>query len=139
MTLKSPPNDLLDERDRILDELSDLVNINYTEAEDGQITLRIGNQIVLNGSTYNEVRALERPYGRGYHELFVGNAKLILSDGKLKALLDLRDSTIVKYMRKLDEFVLFTTDAINLIHRDGFESGGVTTNLDFSKDRVFLG
>jgi flagellar hook-associated protein 1 FlgK len=133
MTLKSPPNDLLDERDRILDELSDLVNINYTEAEDGQITLRIGNQIVLNGSTYNEVRALERPYGRGYHELFVGNAKLILSDGKLKALLDLRDSTIVKYMRKLDEFVLFTTDAINLIHRDGFESGGVTTNLDFFK------
>lgn len=106
MMLNSPPNDLLDERDRILDELSNLANINYTEAEDGQITLRIGNQIVLNGSTYRELRALERPYGKGYHELFVGNSQLILSDGKLKALMDLRDSSIVKYMRKLDEFVL---------------------------------
>ncbi|PLV58682.1 flagellar hook-associated protein FlgK [Thermotoga sp. KOL6] len=133
VTLKSPPNDLLDERDRILDKLSDLANISYTEAEDGQITLRIGNQIVLNGSTYNKLRALERPYGKGYHELFVGNAKLILTDGKLKALLDLRDSIIVRYMRKLDEFVLFTTDSVNLVHRDGFESNGVTTNLNFFK------
>lgn len=133
MMLNSPPNDLLDERDRILDELSNLANINYTEAEDGQITLRIGNQIVLNGSTYRELRALERPYGKGYHELFVGNSQLILSDGKLKALMDLRDSSIVKYMRKLDEFVLFITDSLNLVHRDGFESNGVTTNLNFFK------
>ncbi|AAD35177.1 flagellar hook protein FlgK [Thermotoga maritima MSB8] len=133
MMLNSPPNDLLDERDRILDELSNLANINYTEAEDGQITLRIGNQIVLNGSTYRELRALERPYGKGYHELFVGNSQLILSDGKLKALIDLRDSSIVKYMRKLDEFVLFITDSLNLVHRDGFESNGVTTNLNFFK------
>ena len=61
---------------------------------------------------------------------------MTLSDGKLKALLDLRDSIIVKYMRKLDEYVLFTTDTINLVHRDGFEASGVTMNLDFFKKIV---
>jgi len=133
MALKSPPNDLLDERDRILDELSDLADISYTESPDGQITLRIGDQIVLVGSIYNEVKTVERPYGKGYHELFVGNAKVSISDGKLKALLDLRDSIIVKYMRRLDEFVLYLTDKFNLIHRDGFDASGTLTGIDFFK------
>ncbi|WP_296905707.1 flagellar basal body rod C-terminal domain-containing protein [Thermotoga sp.] len=48
----------------------------------------------------------------------------------------MRDSIIVKYMRKLDEYVLFTTDTINLVHRDGFEASGVTMNLDFFKKIV---
>jgi len=133
IALNSPPNDLLDERDRILDELSTLVDLSYAESKDGQITLRIGDQIVLNGSVYNELRLAERPYGRGYYEVFVKSAKLNVNGGKLKALFDLRDSILVKYMRKLDEFVLYLTDTVNLVHRDGFDVTGLVTGLDFFK------
>ncbi|ONN27659.1 flagellar hook protein FlgK [Thermosipho affectus] len=131
MALKSTPNDLLDERDRILDDLSKLADIYYTEDASGQITLRIGDQIVLTGSDINKLRALERPYGKGFKEIFVRNSKVDIHDGSLKAAIDLRDKTIVKYMNRLDEFVLYLTDKFNLIHRDGFNKDGSVTGLDF--------
>ncbi len=131
LALGSTPNDLLDERDRILDELSSYANISYYETQDGQTILSVGDQIVLSGSTQVPIRAVERPYGKGFYELFVGNAKLTLSDGSLKALIDLRDSTLVKYMNYLDEFALTVSDKINLIHRWGFDSTGKITGLNF--------
>lgn len=131
IALKTTPNDLLDERDRILDELASYGNISYRETEDGQTILMFGDQIVLSGSVQNPVRALERPYGKGFYELFVGLTKVNLLDGKVKALIDLRDSIIVKYMLYLDEFALNLTDKLNLIHRSGFDAAGKTTNLNF--------
>ena len=130
MVLGSPPNDLMDKRDLLLDKLSNLVDVHYNVAKDGQVYVRIGDQLVVNGGVYNKLRVLERPYGKGYYEIFVGSSRLNLYDGKLKALLDLRDGKLVKYMKRLDEFVLFLTDKVNLIHREGFTSSGVT-DLNF--------
>ncbi len=138
MVMNSPPNDLMDKRDLLLDKLSEMVDIHYRVAEDGQVFLRIGDQLVVNGGTVNEIRYYERPYGKGYYELFVGNSKLSINDGKLKALIDLRDNILVKYLNRLDEFVLFLTDKVNLIHRDGFTAQG-TTNLDFFQQIVSHG
>ncbi len=132
MVMKAPPNDLMDKRDLLLDKLSELVDVHYKVGEDGQIFLRIGDQLVVNGGTVNEIKLYERPYGKGYYELFVGSSKLHIYDGKLRSLLDLRDNTLVKYMNRLDEFALFLADKLNLIHRDGFTSQG-TTNIDFFK------
>lgn len=134
VSLRYTPNDLLDERDRILDELSNLSDIYYYEDNAGQITLRIGNQIVLTGQDVVELRALERPYGKGFKEVFAGNSKLVFNDGKLKSLFDLRDEILVKYMNRLDEFVLSLTDEFNLIHQDGFNSDGSVTGLKFFND-----
>lgn len=131
VALKTTPNDLLDERDRILDELASYGNITYRETEDGQTLLMFGDQVVLSGSVQNPLRTLERPYGKGFYELFVGVTKLNLLDGKLRALIDLRDTIIVKYMLYLDEFALNLTDKLNLIHRSGFDASGKTTNLNF--------
>jgi flagellar hook-associated protein 1 FlgK len=134
VSLRYTPNDLLDERDRILDELSNLADIYYYEDNAGQITLRIGNQIVLTGQDVVELRALERPFGKGFKEVFAGNSKVVFNDGKLKSLFDLRDEILVKYMNRLDEFVLSLTDEFNLIHQDGFNGDGSVTGLKFFND-----
>lgn len=140
VSLKYSPNDLLDERDRILDELSNLADIYYYEDAAGQITLRIGNQIVLTGQDVVELRALERPFGKGFKELFAGNSKVVVNDGRLKALFDLRDNVLVKYMNRLDEFALSLSDEFNLVHQDGFNGDGSVTGLrffnDISADRI---
>ena len=134
VSLRYTPNDLLDERDRILDELSNLADIYYYEDNAGQITLRIGNQIVLTGQDVVELRALERPFGKGFKEVFAGNSKVVFNDGKLKSLFNLRDEILVKYMNRLDEFVLSLTDEFNLIHQDGFNGDGSVTGLKFFND-----
>lgn len=134
VSMRYSPNDLLDERDRILDELSNLADIYYYEDVAGQITLRLGNQIVLTGQDVVELRALSRPFGKGFKELFVGNSKVIVNDGRLKALIELRDNVLVKYMNRLDEFALSLSDEFNLIHQDGFNGDGSVTGLKFFSD-----
>ncbi|HOP82251.1 MAG TPA: flagellar hook-associated protein FlgK [Fervidobacterium sp.] len=134
VSLNYSPNDLLDERDRILDDLSNLADIHYYEDNAGQITLRLGNQIVLTGENVVELRALDRPYGKGFKEIFAGNSKVDINDGKLKSLFDLRDDTLVKYMNRLDEFSLSLTDEFNLIHEDGYNGDGNVTGLKFFND-----
>ncbi len=131
VALKSTPNDLMDERDRIIDELSKYGNISYYETQDGQTVLMFGDQVILSGSVQTQIRALERPYAKGFYELFAGNSKITVADGKMKALFDLRDAVVVKYMSYLDEFALNLTDKLNLIHREGFDSSGKITGLNF--------
>ncbi len=134
VSLRYTPNDLLDERDRILDELSELADIYYYEDRAGQITLRLGNQIVLTGQDAIELRALERPYGKGFKEIFAGNSIVSINDGKLKSLFDLRDEVLVRYMNRLDEFALSLADEFNLVHQDGFNGDGSVTGLKFFSD-----
>lgn len=134
VSLRYTPNDLLDERDRILDELSELADIYYYEDNAGQITLRLGNQIVLTGQDAVQLRALDRPYGKGFKEIFAGNSIVIVNDGKLRSLFNLRDEILVKYMNRLDEFALSLSDEFNLVHQDGFNGDGSVTGLKFFND-----
>jgi flagellar hook-associated protein 1 FlgK len=131
LVMNSQPNDLIDERDRLLDELSQYANIYYKDRDDGQIDLRIGDKVALSGSEINYMRAVERPFSRGIYELFVGNSKVVITDGEMKALVELRDEIIPKYMQRIDEFVLNLTDKINLIHQEGYDSKGSVTGIPF--------
>lgn len=43
------PNDLLDQRDQLLDELSKIVDVDVTNYDNGQIDLKIGGQFMIKG------------------------------------------------------------------------------------------
>lgn len=131
LVIKSQPNDLTDERDRLLDELSQYANIHYSDRDDGQIDIRIGDKVALNGSVVNHLRVVERPFSKGIYEIFIGNSNSVISDGEMSALIELRDEIIPKYMQRLDEFVLNLTDKINLIHAEGYDSKGSVTGIPF--------
>lgn len=124
------PNDLLDERDLLLDQLSDLVNISYRVQSDGQILLNIGDKAVLNGSSYMELKVYREPGAYGVNILMVGNSELYLSDGKLKALLYMRDEKIPELMNRFDELSVYLADTFNMVHRESFDSSGNTTGID---------
>gem|GEM_PF-232309 len=126
-------NDLLDERDLLLDQLSDLVNISYRIQPDGQILLNIGDKAVLNGSSYMEVKVYRERGADGVNTLMVGNSELYISDGKLKALLYMRDEKIPELMKRFDELSVYLADTFNMVHRESFDSSGNTTGIDLFK------
>ncbi len=126
-------NDLLDERDLLLDQLSDLVNISYRVQSDGQILLNIGDKAVLNGSSYMEVKVYREQGADGVNILMVGNSELYISDGKLKALLYMRDERIPELMKRFDELSVYLADTFNMVHRESFDSSGNTTGIDLFK------
>jgi len=129
MIIGATPNDLMDERDRLLDELSDLVDVSYVIQPDGQILLSIGDKSVLSASVYMELNAYTAPGSGGIYTVMVGNAPLHINDGKMRALLYLRDERLPALMKRLDEFMLFMVDAFNMIHRECYDASGNITGL----------
>ncbi len=132
--LGTSPNDLLDERDVLLDELSKLSNIKVNSLANNQISISIGNQMVLNGSYYQEIKLAVLPGTQDTYQTYIGNNLLEFSDGTIAALFELRDEIIPSYRRQIDEFGLFLVDSTNLIYKEGWDATGTITGANFFSD-----
>jgi len=133
-SLSGSPNDLLDERDRLLDKLSELSNIRITNHSNGQISLSIGDKVVLNGSSYQEIKSFTIAEANDEYYAYVGNNILTFNGGKMSALFELRDEIIPSYQEQLDEFGLYLVDTTNLIYKEGWDSTGTITGANFFAD-----
>ncbi|MDK2906213.1 MAG: flagellar hook-associated protein 1 [Petrotoga sp.] len=133
-SLSGSPNDLLDERDRLLDKLSELSNIRITNHSNGQISLSIGDKVVLNGSSYQEIKSFTIAEANDEYYAYVGNNILTFNGGKMSALFELRDEIIPSYQEQLDEFGLYLVDTTNLIYKEGWDSTGTITGANFFSD-----
>ncbi|MDY6894721.1 MAG: flagellar hook-associated protein FlgK, partial [Thermotogota bacterium] len=133
-SISGSPNDLLDERDRLLDKLSELSNIRITNHSNGQISLSMGDKVVLNGSSYQEIKSLTIAETNDEYYAYVGNNPLTFNDGKMSALFELRDEIIPSYQQQLDEFGLYLVDTTNLIYKEGWDSTGTITGANFFAD-----
>lgn len=133
-SLGTSPNDLLDERDRLLDELSKLSDIKVNSLANNQISITLGNQMVLNGSYYQEIKLAVLPGTQDTYQTYIGNNLLEFSDGTMAALFELRDEIIPSYRRQIDEFGLFLVDSTNLIYKEGWDATGTITGANFFSD-----
>lgn len=120
----SPPADLLDERDKFINQIADFLELRVVEGANGTVSLftKSGNallegtpvQLVFDhhgditaGSLYSTVDA-DRGVGtikivssNGYQIDLIRNG--ILDSGRLGALIELRDTTLVESQAQLDE------------------------------------
>jgi flagellar hook-associated protein 1 FlgK len=103
------PNDLLDRRDLLLDQLSELGQVSVSDLGNGSISVQFGDAAgpLVNGATVTWPQTLGTTTG-----------------GKLGALLDLGSSgTIGAYRADLDAMAAGLTTATNAIHPTPFFSG----------------
>ncbi|MCO4782514.1 MAG: flagellar hook-associated protein FlgK [Candidatus Cloacimonetes bacterium] len=59
------PNDILDQRDLILDELAELVNVDITKDKNGVLTARIGEHLLVQGKKFNPLKLIADPSNGG--------------------------------------------------------------------------
>lgn len=117
-------NDLRDERDRILDELSSLVNITTVERED-MVSVFIGNDALVEGNLWNELEAVRNPAldperADLLEVRFVGSGIPVdVRDGELFALLNVRDNILPAFDERLDTLANAIIGAINDIQAQG--------------------
>jgi flagellar hook-associated protein FlgK len=128
------PNDLLDERDRLLDELTKYVDTNIKSGENGHIEIYIGQQVVVHGDIVTEIKTAVRPETINTYDLFVRGTLINVNNGQLGSLLQLRDETIPNYLDKFDEMSLMLTDKLNLIHQAGYDKTGKISGIDLFKE-----
>ena len=103
------PNDLLDQRDLLIDQLSQLGNVSVTATTYGQVDVSIGGASLVSGATAATLAE---------------SNMTSLTSGKLSGLITLRDTTIPGYQSQLDTVASKLITATNAQHALGFDLNG---------------
>ncbi len=121
------PNDLKDERDRKLDRLSALVDVQISREDPDELIVFIGGRHLVQGGKYEQVNLVSQAENEGYFDAYWGDGeKLVLRGGELAGLVEMRDTDLRFEIKKVNSLAANVTDIINEIHSDGFGSNGVT-------------
>lgn len=127
------PNDLLDQRDLLVDQLSGLANVQTQGEDDGTLTVWLGGQNLVYRDT-TQVLALREQPGEGdklHQVIWQGNSLPVdFEAGQVAGLLQVRDETIPQLMSGLDEFAVGLAQNVNALHETGYSLDG-TTGIDF--------
>lgn len=119
--------DLRDKRDLLVDELSGYVDLTTYEDENGLFTVNVGGAILVKG---NDCATMEFKESTDPYEppkivwKDYGDAPVNLIRGELKALEDLRDEKVGKYLQDLRTFATTFAEAFNKVHGEGYDLYG---------------
>lgn len=128
-----PPNDLLDERDRLVGELNALVGASVLETSDGSVNVMIGSgQNLVVGQEYFRLSALTSAEVPGQVDVGynVGSGTALLpptslTGGSLGALLAFRQDTLNSARNQLGRIAAGLELSFNAQHRLGQDLQGV--------------
>jgi len=106
-------NDLRDQRDYLVDQLSRVINVSVVHEERGY-TIFMGNIELVNGADANEFNLAMAE--ASYVEDGTGN----LNNGELFGLFYSRDKLVNDYANQLDALVTTLVENVNAVHRQGY-------------------
>ena len=126
-------NDLRDQQDLLLDQLSKMADIQTFDQSSGSVTVKIGALGLVEHSEVN--RLLVDPFtddgmslaGIVFEE---GRIPAMIRDGELKGLLEARDDVIPVQLDGLNTLAAELVSAVNELHRGGYGLDG-STGVDF--------
>lgn len=137
------PNDLYDQRDKLLDDLSQLVDISVNNYDNGQIDLSIGGETMIRGGklvdtlesventgaapTPDDVPSLVRTVNGGV--VMNDGSGSEISEGRLKGILNLGGndpsySTVRGVLGRLDTLLGTIVDEVNTLQTAGRDQDG---------------
>ena len=133
------PNDLLDQRDRLVKELSGYMNITVDNRDPDEFNVHTDGLHLIQGKVAHYLKAEPDPANEGYSVIRWqhNNEALIPGGGKLRALLDMRDGDVRDEIQKLDMMTVNFMDLVNENHRAGFGLNG-ETGVDFFTEVPFV-
>ncbi len=130
-------NDYRDQRELLLKELSELIDIDSFEDASGAVSVSVANGWpLLTAGQYWQLST--ETNGAGLQEVVwvdddgnTTNINAEISGGKLRGLLEVRDTIITDYMTRLDTLAGTLMTDINLLHQAGFDLNGIGGEVFF--------
>jgi len=121
------PNDLMDTRDRLIEELNQKVNVRTRKNDRGYINVSIGGMSFVSGDAVNELKT-ETVSGSPNEDIIKFaelDKKANINSGELAALIDLRgadgEGIIPDQKEKLDNIANTFANRFNEIHNSGYD------------------
>jgi flagellar hook-associated protein 1 FlgK len=124
-------NDLIDTRDKLLEELSTYVNMNVSIDENNVANVSIGGIFAADGLHYKQFKIDKEGDRIG---LFTDGDEIraTITGGSLSALLNLHNEELPDQLGKLEEIAIALMDNVNLIHNEGYTiTEPSLTGIDF--------
>ena len=128
------PNDLRDQRDLLVDQLSQLIDISYTETSTGAMAISVGGRNLVFNQEYRPLAAVPDPANGNLYSLQwqEDGSALTVMGGELKGLLDLRDVSLPGMQATLNEMAAALVAQVNAAHRAGYGLNGATAQDFFT-------
>ncbi len=134
-------NDLRDQRQVLLNELAKQLDITYVEDDSGQLSVFAGKGVLLvSQGIARELEATPNSSNGGHSDVYYdpGNGgtafsiNSVITQGKLRGLLDLRDTTVPGLITSLNTLTSTLVGQVNTVHAAGYGLDGTTGRNFFS-------
>ena len=133
-------NDLRDKRDQKVKDLSEIIDLNFVDESDGQISITLGDgtPLVLHSTAF-ELATSPNGNNKSFVDVLVldgaGNSTNITSSitgGSIKGYLEMRDTEVENLSDKIDRLAAGFIQEFNKVHQQGFAIDGSTGNNFFN-------
>jgi flagellar hook-associated protein 1 len=131
-------NDLRDQREAVINDLAERIDLTAIESQSGAVSVFAARgQVLVEGNQVRELVAAEDPENEGLLSVAYSTGgtrtlsiNSLISNGRLRSLLDLRDDSVGGLQRSFDQIVATLSNTVNQIHRQGYGLDG-STGQDF--------
>ncbi|MCD6115740.1 flagellar hook-associated protein FlgK [bacterium] len=123
----SVANDYRDKRDLLLTQLTELAGVDSTENKNGMLTITLNGKILLERSQVSELGTESHSVNGTGIDVVIWKAdksSVNVKSGKIKGLLDMRDTAIPDMLSSLDELANTFVTEVNDVHKAGYGSDG---------------
>ena len=132
------PNDLMDRRDLLVGKLSSMINVSVDQRDPDEFMVHTNGTVLVQGSIGRQFN-LELNKDTGYSNIVwkdTGSELELLNgdhNGRLGALVDLRDQTIKSEIQNLDNMTMNFVGLVNEVHQKAYGANGVTDTQFFTE------
>ncbi|MDH4199488.1 MAG: flagellar hook-associated protein FlgK [Spirochaetia bacterium] len=128
------PNDLMDRRDQLIQELSQMADISVSRSDAKGLIVFIGSEVLVQDGVLNKLTLKPDASNEGYSKIYweQSNTEPVFSNGSIYSLMHMRDTVLKEQVDKMDLLAVNLHDIVNSIHKDGFTLTG-ETNIEFFK------
>ncbi|HEY8463331.1 MAG TPA: flagellar hook-associated protein FlgK [Bacillota bacterium] len=116
------PNDLLDQRELLVQNLSELINVDVVTDTYGRYNVSVGGTLLVSGDTYSQLKVVRNMENQGRYDVVweKNNVPANITNGQLKGLLEMRDEEVAYYIDALNNFTSTLITRFNQVHQSGF-------------------
>jgi len=127
------PNDLMDLRDLLVEELSDIIPINTIEQADGSMSVLIGGLRIVELDKVQELKLDINPNNPDELAIKLDNNLYpeLNGQGKLAGYLEVRTELIPFFDERVNKLATSIMNRVNVLHRSGFGLDGIANRSFF--------
>jgi len=133
------PNDLMDKRDYLVDELSKLIDITVVQTDPNEFMVHTSGHVLIQGQIGRQFDLRKDTDAESFAHVYwrdVGS-QMVFTRGSLGALFELRDVTVEREIQNLDNLTINFTDLVNEIHKGAYGANG-RTGIEFFSEYPYV-